>query len=213
VVQAVVLTLAIGYWPTPREQFPALFQAGAQAALTAAGAHVQLSAAEAAGPPGDAAVDTAMDGYRADGTGPVWRSQFSALRLGWWPAAGLLALLLATPMGARARLLALGGGLALLALLALGRLGLEIAYLYSELERGPGGPAQGLVHLLLRVGSESLTATIPTAAGVFVVWVLVGRPWSTLDLSALQTLLGLSRGAPRKAQEAGGGSSEPPDPS
>jgi hypothetical protein len=209
VVQAVVLTLAIGYWPTPREHFPALFHAGAEWMLNAAGAPVQLDATAVAGDD----IDTRMDGYRADGTGPVWQSQFSALRVGWWPVAGLLALLLATPMGGLARLAALAAGLALLALFALGRLGVEIAYAYSELARGPGGPAEGLVHLLLRVGSESLTATIPTAAGVFVVWVLVGRPWGALDLSALQTLLGISRAGHGKAQNGGGCSSQPRDSS
>jgi hypothetical protein len=209
VVQAVVLTFAIGYWPTPREHFPALFQEGAESVLTAAGAHVRLGAVTAAG--GD--IDTRMDGFRPDGTGPLWQSEFSALRVGWWPVAGLLALLLATPLGGLARLRALAAGLALLALFTLGRLAVEIAYAYTELAHGPGGPAEGPVHLLLRVGSESLTATIPTAAGVFVVWVVVGRPWSALDMSALQTLLGVSRNGTAKTQKAAGRSSQTRDSS
>ena len=173
--------------------------------LNAAGANVRLGGVER----GQIEIDTVMKGYHADGTGPVWESQFSAVRVGWWPLAGFLALLLATPMTPYQRLAASAGGFGLLGLVALGRLGVEIAYAWAELERGPGGPAGGLGHLLLRVGSESLTATIPSAAAVFVVWVVVGRPWAALDLSSLRPLLGLPSGA----QRTGDDSSQTRDPS
>ena len=51
----------------------------------------------------------------------------------------------------------------------------------------PGDPeprkaAPGAVPLLLRVGSESLTATIPSAAFVLVCWVVLANPRRTIDL-------------------------------
>ena len=45
-------------------------------------------------------------------------------------------------------------------------------------------------HLLLRVGSESLTATIPSVAFVLVCWVVLASPWRAIDLSAARAWIG-----------------------
>lgn len=188
VLQAIALTLLIGVWPTPRDAYPALFHAHANAVLGwLETPHVRL------GPPApgsDIPTDTVMTGAPHAGAEPSWRSWFSVHRIGYWPSAALLAMLLATPLPPARRALAIVSGLGLLDLLTLGRIGVEIAYASYELAHGPGAPARGALHLLLRTGSEALTATIPSVAFVFVCWVLVASPWRTIDLSALRYLRG-----------------------
>ena len=189
VVHAIVLTLLLGFWPTPRDAVPALFHAQANAVFDALpGPDVELrTPAPEAGIP----TDTVLVGAPGPGGAPAWTSWFSIRRIGYWPAAALVAMLLATPLRPARRALAIVAGLALLDALTLGRIGVEIAYASYELAHGPGAPARGLVHLLLRTGSEALTATIPSAAFVFVTWAAVASPWRTIDLGAARALLGM----------------------
>lgn len=183
-LHAALLAVLIGLWPTPRALYPPLFHARAEALFSAVSdSPLRFGPAEPEGP------DTRMSRWRAGA--PVWTSEFGAVRLGWWPAAALLALLLATPLAPGRRALAALAGLLLLELFALARVGIEVAYLDLELARGPGGAASGPLHLLLRAGSESLTATIPSAAAVLAVWVAVARPRGRIDATAL----GLGGGA------------------
>jgi hypothetical protein len=198
---ALALTLLIGWWPTPRERAPALLHWSANAVFGAVGSPVRLRAPGAEAAPG---VDTWMQ--RPGPAGPVWTSGFGAWRVAWWPCAALAALLLATPMSARRRALALGGGGLALGAFTLGRLAVEIAYLDYELAHGPGGPTGGPLHLLLRVGSESLTATVPSAAAVLVLWAALARPREALDPGALRGPLGLAPARPAAPR-----SSPPPD--
>src|SRR5262245_58377396 len=82
---ALALTLLIGLWPTPRDAYPGVFHAHANPLLLSFDVRLESP------PPGsEPATDTAM-------IGPTWRSSFSVERLGWWPSAALIALLLATP--------------------------------------------------------------------------------------------------------------------
>ena len=67
---------------------------------------------------------------------------------------------------------------------------------------------QSRLHLLLRVGSEALTATIPSLAAVLVVWVLVARPRQVLDLAVLRRVLG--QPPPRAADPGSGGRNDLP---
>jgi len=189
VVHAIVLTLLIGFWPTPRDAFPALFHAQANAVFALLpGPDVEL---RAPAPDSGIDTDTLLVGGAGAGGEPAWTSWFSVRRVAWWPAAALVAMLLATPLAPSRRVLALLGGLALLDALTLGRIGVEIAYASYELAHGPGAAARGPLHLLLRTGSESLTATIPSAAFVFVTWAAVASPWRTIDLGAARALLGM----------------------
>lgn len=180
-LQALVLTLLIGFWPTPREAYPPLFHAHANALLAWTGSpELRLEVpAPGSGPP----TDTVLVASSGPGEAPSWRSWFSVGRLGWWPSAALVALLLATPLSSARRAAAIVVGLVALDALALTRIGVEILYASHELAHGPGEPASGAWHLLLRVGSESLTATIPSAAAVLVCWVWLASPWRTIDLS------------------------------
>lgn len=185
VAHTVALTLLLGFWPTPRAIYPALFHAHANALLASLEApRVELAAPA---PGSDARTDTVMIGSARAGEPEAWRSSFSVLRIGYWPSALLVALLLATPLSSLRRALALAGGLALVDLFTLARIGVEIAYAGYEVAHGPGGPARGPWHLLLRVGSESLTATIPAVAFVLVCWVVSASPWRSIDLRARST--------------------------
>jgi hypothetical protein len=197
---AIVLTVLIGNWPTPRAVFPELFHAQTNAVLELLGSDVRLRAPD---PGSQIETDTLMERIPGPGPEPLWTSWFDVARIGYWPLAGFLALLFATPLPAARRALSALIGVALLDALALGRIGVEIAYANYEVAHGPGGAAHGALHVLLRAGSESLTATIPGAAGVFAIWVAVGSPWRTLDLSAARALLGMSPLGARSSPGAG----------
>lgn len=189
VAQSIALTLLIGFWSTPRDAYPALFHVHANALLSGYLApHVRL---DAPAPESGVLTDTVMIGAPHPADEAAWHSWFSIRRIGYWPSAALLAMLLATPLSPVRRALAIVAGLALLDAFTLGRIGLEIAYASYELTQGPGGPARGPFHLLLRVGSESLTATIPSVAFVFVCWVVVASPWRSIDLTAARALFGI----------------------
>jgi hypothetical protein len=185
---AIALALLLGFWSAPRDAYPAIFHAHANALLAGlATPHVRLAAP---GPDSLAGTDTAMRGAPRAGAEPAWESSFGVVRIGYWPSAALAALLLATPLAPLRRALAVAAGLALVDLFTLARIGVEIAYASYEVAHGPGGPTRGLAHLLLRVGSESLTATIPSAAFVLVCWVVLARPLRTIDLSAARAWIG-----------------------
>jgi len=174
-VHALLLGALIGFWPTPRQAWTPLFHARANLVFDT----VDAGRLEMAAPP-ERPPDTRLS--RLHGGRPLWHSQFDVDRIGWWPAAALLALLLATPLSALHRALAVVAGLALLDLFLFGRIAVEVAYLDFEIARGPGRPAEGLWHLLLRSGSESLTATIPSVAAVFVCWVALAQPRGRIAL-------------------------------
>jgi len=202
---ALALTVLIGFWPTPKSLYPAGFHALGNALL----GRGEVPWARFRAPVAETGeIDTVMQGALADLDEPAWTSKYSAVRIGYWPSAALVAFVLATPMGSRRLLASLVAGLGLLQLLTVGRACVTSAYAYYELAHGPGAPARGPLHLLLRTGSESLTASIPSAALVFVVWVLVARPRRTLDLGILRRLLGLpDPAAARGASGAGNDSS------
>ena len=170
---ALALALLIGFWPTPRGAYPSFFHAHANALLR--GWDVRLEAPASPDPH----VDTVMQGVG-------WRSKFSVERLGWWPSAALVALLLATPLSPLRRAAAVLAGLALLDAFALGRIAIEIAHANAAaaVEAGAAALPRAL-QVLLRVGSESLTATIPSVAAVLVCWVALARPRRAIDLGPL----------------------------
>lgn len=191
---AIVLTFLLAHWPTPRDAFPALFHAQANAVFAALpGPRVELrDPAPGSGIP----TDTVLVGVPRPGAPPAWTSWFSVHRIAYWPAAALVAMLLATPLPPLRRALSIVAGLAVLDVLTLGRIGVEIAYASYTLAHGTG--EHGIVPLLLRTGSESLTATIPSAAFVFATWAAVASPWRTIDLTRARALLGM----PARSQEA-----------
>lgn len=185
---AIALALLLGLWPAPRDAYPALFHAHANTLLAALDTpRVRLAAP---GPGALADTDTAMRGAPRAGAEMAWESSFSVARIGYWPSVALAAMLLATPLAPLRRALAVAAGLVLVDAFTLVRIAIEIAYASYEVAVGPGGPARGLAHLLLRVGSESLTATIPSAACVLVCWVILASPRRTIDLSAARAWIG-----------------------
>jgi hypothetical protein len=202
--QALALALLIGHWPSPKRHYPEFLHAHAAPILSWATGHPVGLWAPESDDPGD--VDTVMKGYAHGSIHPLWVSRFSVTRVGYWPSAVLAALILATPLAPLRRSAALLGGLLLLNLVTLGRLGVEVVYAYYEIEHGPGQAAQGVVHFLLRVGSESLTASIPSAAAVLLIWVLVASPRRALDVASVRALFGLGApdAAPRCEQEPPG---------
>ena len=120
---------------------------------------------------------------------PRWRAELSLLRLGWWPSAVLAALLLATPMSARRRALALLAGFVWIELYVLLRLFAEVGYADYEAVAGPDGALVGPVHALLRSSAEVLEANVVLVAVVLLGWVLLARPARGLDTHSLRRIL------------------------
>jgi len=187
-VHALVLSLLIGYWPSARAAYPAFFRAGAQLVLGSGEAPL-VTVREATGSSLEEK-DTFVEAFAGpEADEPIWRLVTSALRLGYWPSAVLLALLLATPMSVRARWLSAVGGLLWLHAFALARLGLEVLRASAELESGQAVEAGGAL-LAYRTLSEVSNSNIVVIATVFLGWVVVARPRQSLEMRSLARLLG-----------------------
>jgi hypothetical protein len=185
-VQAALLSLLIGWWPTPRALVPALVRAHAAPLINATGSQ-QVTLRASDGEQGD--VDTLMEGFLPGDPTPRWRAELSTLRLGWWPSAVLLALVLATPMTTRRRLLALCAALLWVELYLLLRLTAGAAYAGYEARYGPGEPLTGPLHALLRTGAEVLEANGVLIAVVLIGFVVVARPAGAFDTHSLRRLM------------------------
>jgi hypothetical protein len=190
-LHGLLLALLLGYWPTPREIYPDFLRSQARV-LYGMGEEprVKLGATVA----GAMREDSVMEGYTPGDPAPSWRVEFSALKLGYWPSAVMLALLLATPMTTRARCIAAAIGLLWLHVFALGRLGLGAWLGFQELAQGPGAEV-GAAILAARTGLEVLNSNIVVIASVFFAWVILGRPFEHLSLGRLGEAFGSGPGA------------------
>ena len=184
---ALVLALLIGFWPSPRAVYPGIFRAQARAVFST-GEPPALTLRKATGASlGEK--DTFVEAFDGEAAEPSWRLSISAVRLGYWPSAVLVAMLLAMPMAARRRLVAVGLGVAWLHVFALGRLELEILRAFAELQQGSAGEATGPL-LAYRTASEVLNSNIVVIAAVFLGWVAVASPRRALEMGSLTRLLG-----------------------
>lgn len=184
-VQAFLLALLLGWWPTPRAIYPALLRAQAEPVLAAGtGDALTLRASDAT----LEGVDTVMEARDAGRGEPRWRAELSLIRLGWWPAAVLAALILATPMRARRRAFALAAGFLWISAYVLLRLFAGAAYADYEALR-PGAESVGAMHALLRSSAEILEANVVLVAVVLIAWVVLARPGRSLDARSLRRLL------------------------
>ncbi len=184
---ALVLALLIGFWPSPRAVYPGLFRAQARAVF-GAGEPPALTLRKATGASLDEK-DTFVEAFDGEAAEPSWRLSISAVRLGYWPSAVLVAMLLATPMRARRRLLAIGLGVAWLHVFAFGRLELEILRAFAELAQGSTAEATGSLPAY-RAVSEVMNSNIVVISAVFLGWVAVASPRRALEMSSLTRLLG-----------------------
>jgi len=194
-VQALLLSLLIGFWPTPRALYPAFVRSHVGAVLGVARDRIVTLRPSAGAEQEDG--DTVMEGFRPGDRVPRWRAGLSTLHLGWWPTAVVAALVLATPMTTRRRVLALLGGCAFIEGYVLLRLSAEAGFADYEARYGPGGPLAGPLHALLRTSVEVLEANGVLVAFVLLAWVVVARPSGAFDTSRLSRLLGRGARPPR----------------
>jgi hypothetical protein len=185
-VQALLLALLIGWWPTPRALYPPALRAQAGPLLGAVGVTLRPGA----GAEGD---DTVMERAWVGGRAGGWEAQLSLMNLGWYPTAALVALVLATPMSARRRALALGAGVLWIELYVVLRLFAGVLYADYEARVGPGTPLSGALHLLLRSSAAVLEANVVLVAVVLLAWVVLAKPGAGLDTRPLRRLLGARR--------------------
>jgi hypothetical protein len=190
-LQALLLSLLIGFWPTPRALYPPLLRAQVGPLLGGGDGAVSLRASEGA----REGIDTQMLALRPGDPTPRWMAEFSLLHMGWWPTAVLTALMLATPMSARRRAIALLACWVWIALYVWLRLEAEIAYAGYELLTGPGKPTAGVLHAMLRAGDEVLEANGVLIAVVLLAWVVLARPGRAFDASSLRRMLSPRRRA------------------
>jgi hypothetical protein len=190
-LHGLLLALLVGYWPTPRELYPDFFRSHARV-LYGGGDEPRVKLGPA--PPGPVREDSVMEGYTRGALEPAWRVELSTIKLGYWPSAVMLALLLATPMATRARWVAAAIGLLWLHVFALGRVGLGVWLGFEELAQGPGREPEGSV-LALRTGLEVLNSNIVVIASVLLVWVVLGRPRENLSLGRLGEVFGPQLGS------------------
>lgn len=190
VLHALVLTLLLGYWPTPRELYPALLHAQANAFYgDRAGVRLRPAPLERY-----ELRDTVMEGLEPGSDAPRWRARFDTLGMGYWPSVTLLALLLATPLSTRRRLLGCAAGLLWIDAFALGRIGIEILRASAEVASGtPTASAAAGEVLLLRTTSEVLNSNIVTIAVVLLAWVGAAAPRRSLALGGIARLLGVGQ--------------------
>jgi hypothetical protein len=191
---ALVLALLLGYWPTPREFFPQLFRAQANALYGGDG----TVALRAVSPGSGDAGRTVMESFEAGGRERRWAAHLDAVRLGYWPAAVLLALFFATPLTASRRGIGCVLGFLWIQAFALGRLGVEILRAEAEVQSGAAGaPASADIGgqlLFLRTSSEVLNSNIVTIAAVLLAWVTIAVPSRSLVLGGLARVLGPAAG-------------------
>ncbi len=185
-MQAFLLSLLIGWWPTPRALYPVFVRAHAAPLIGASGSQ-QVTLRASNGKLGD--VDTLMEGFVPGDRTPRWRAELSTLRLGWWPSAVLVALVLATPMTTRRRLAALCAGLLWVEIYLLLRLAAGAGYASFEARYGPGAPLTGPLHALLRTSTEVLEANGVLIAVVLLGFVVVARPSGAFDAHFLRRLM------------------------
>jgi hypothetical protein len=184
---ALALALLVGWWPSARAVYPAVFRAQA-AAVFGTGDPPEIRLRPATGADREEK-DTFVEAFPGDGGEPSWRLAISSLRLGYWPKAVLLALLLATPMTALRRAVAIALGLVWLDAFALGRLGLDIQRAFGELAREGGGDVGGAL-LAYRTASKVLNSNIVVIAAVLLGWAALARPRQALALGSLARVLG-----------------------
>ena len=114
----------------------------------------------------------------------AWESSYTVRDRGYEPSAALLALMLATPMSRRRRLLGSIGGLAALNAFILGQTGFlaltSFAAANPALVVGGEYLGQGV-----RIAEAFFRQPIPRYAAVFAVWALIAAPGRGLELGTL----------------------------
>lgn len=196
VVHAVVLSLLLYAWPTARSIYAHGFRAQiawlyTDASPVSVRVERQLNAER-----GDTTVVGAPRGEGARG----WQFDLDSRALGYGPIAVFTALLIATPLAARARGAGLVVGILVLHGFALGRVGLAIGLGRAESHHASDVASAGLaaLHLVHAVLGANVVAMV-VVVGLFVG---LGRPQDVLALgSAFRrgTVRGLGGARPGRA--------------
>ncbi len=205
-LQAGLLALLLGFLPGMQRVFPTLFNAQAEWVLNAGmqvlsdGYRVRVRTLDPARYRDRR--DTHLVGYgpRASARDFQWRAAYRIHSRGWWPMAIALAMVAATPLPLRRRLLAALGAALIVNALVLLRVGLLVAvnFGYSE---SPTDPAWRRAHEVSQASFESWVGALVT---VLIAWAAVARAPSTLDLESGWSWLSAGRRRSSRADPAAG---------
>ena len=130
--------------------------------------------------------DTQMRGMVRGEETRRWQAVYSIRRRGYWPSAALVAMLLATPMSHRRRALALPGAAVLLNVFLMAQVAAVGLCAFGASQ--PTGPDPGWLRAL-SIATRLFNSPVPSYALVFVLWTLLARPSTGIDVCRVAGLL------------------------
>jgi hypothetical protein len=189
-VHAVLLYLVLAHVPGTKSSYPALFHAEANTVfgLFAGDTAVRL------GPPVDTAdgSDTLMRGLQRGRLEPRWTARFVIHERGYWALAAVVAMVLATPLPPRRRLVAAATAALLVNLFTLAQVG-ALAYVSFQAVAATAQSASAARTVAAMQGT--FNSEMPRVAAVLFVSAMVARPARTLEPGVAGRFL--PGGAPR----------------
>lgn len=172
-----VLLVAV---PGTRDPYVRCFHAQANALFRSFGPDraVRLSTPE----PAQDGSDTRMVGFDRGRIEPRFEARFSIYGRAYWPVAGVAALILATPLPLRRRLLSLAAGVLTLQVFALGLTALLALTAFAAADATPESAERW--QRASRVAQELFNQELPRCVVVLLVWALLTQPGRSLGARA-----------------------------
>ena len=178
-LQAAILLLLIGHLPNSASIYPRIVHAEANLLFGAFGPERFITFAWIEPASTEDGSDTLMRGMVRDEESRRWQAVYSVRRQGYWPSAALLAMVLATPMSGRRRALALPGAAVLLNVFLMAQVAAVGLCAFGASD--PSGPDPGWLRAA-SIATQFFNSPVPSYALVFVLWTLLVRPSSGIDV-------------------------------
>lgn len=178
-LQAAILLLLIGHLPNSASIYPRIVHAEANLLFGTFGPERFITFAWIEPASNEEGSDTLMRGMVRGEESRRWQAVYSVRRQGYWPSAALLAMVLATPMSRRRRALALPGAAVLLNVFLMAQVAAVGVCAFGASD--PSGPDPGWLRAA-SIATRFFNSPVPSYALVFVLWTLLVRPSSGIDV-------------------------------
>ncbi len=189
---AAILLLLIGHLPNSASIYPRIVHAEANLLFRSFGSDRSITFAGIDPASTADGSDTQMRGMVRGEETRRWQAVYSVRRQGYWPSAALLAMVLATPMSGRRRALALPGAAVLLNVFLMAQVAAVGLCAFGASE--PTGPDPGWLRAL-SIATRLFNSPVPSYALVFVLWTLLARPSTGIDVCRVAGLWARRPGA------------------